>query len=136
MNIEVATWGVASIIVAVLVAILSVVLPPVQPDQLSVLPIIVVVLLVIAAALFLVVVPRAARSNRPAVVGLVCGIIGLLLAGPLFWSGLAIVFGAAAVLLGRIEQDPGRGLALSAVIIGAVAVVADLVSFSVDRLLF
>jgi hypothetical protein len=52
------------------------------------------------------------------------------------WSGLAIVFGAAAVLLGRIEQDPGRGLALSAVIIGAVAVVADLVSFSVDRLLF
>jgi hypothetical protein len=120
----------------VLVAILSVVLPPVQPDQLSVLPIVVVVLLVIAAALFLVVVPRAARSNRPAVVGLVCGIIGLLLAGPLFWSGLAIVFCAAAVLLGRIAQEPGRGLALAAVIIGAVAVVADLVSFSVDRLLF
>ena len=136
MNREMATWGVVSTIVGVLVAILSVVLPPVQPDQLSALPIIVVVLLVIAAALFLVVVPRAARSNRPAVVGLVCGIIGLLLAGPLFWSGLAIVFGAAAVLLGRIAQDPGRGLALSAVIIGAVAVVADLVSFSVDRLLF
>src|SRR3712207_372966 len=68
VNRAMATWGVVSTIVAVLVAILSVVLPPVQPDQLSALPIVVVVLLVIAAALFLVVVPRAARSNRPAVV--------------------------------------------------------------------
>ena len=53
MNRAMATWGVVITIVAVLVAILSVVLPPVQPDQLSVLPIVVVVLLVIAAALFL-----------------------------------------------------------------------------------
>jgi hypothetical protein len=139
VNREMASWGVVSTIVAVLVTILSVVLPPVRPDQLSALPtlpIVVVVLLVIAAALFLVVVPRAARSNCPAVVGLVCGIIGLLLAGTLFWSGLAIVFGAAAVLLGRMTQERGRGLALAAVVIGAVAVVADLVTFFVDRLPF
>ncbi|MCA1738303.1 MAG: hypothetical protein LC740_05580 [Actinobacteria bacterium] len=57
--------GIVSTIVAVLVAILSVVLPPVQSDQLSALPIVVIVLLVIAAVLFLLVVPRAMRSNRP-----------------------------------------------------------------------
>jgi hypothetical protein len=64
--------GVVSTIVAVLVAILSTVLPPVYPDQLRALPIVVLVLLVVAAALFLLVVPRAARSDRPAVAGLVC----------------------------------------------------------------
>ncbi len=134
MNREIATFGVVSTIVAVLVAILSVVLPPVIPDQLSSLPIVVVVLLVISAVLFFLVVPRAARSNRPAVAGLICGIIGIVFL-PAFWSGLSIVLGAAGVLLGRIGQTTGRGLALAAIVTGTVAVVLPLLGLLLDRLL-
>jgi len=125
--------GIVSTIVAVLIAILSVVLPPIYPDQLRALPIVVLVLLVVAAVLFLVVVPRASRANRPAVVGLVCSILGLLLVVA-FWSGLPIVLGTAGALLGRVERTTGRGLALAAVIIGAAAIVLDLLGFLVDRL--
>lgn len=126
--------GIVSTIVAVLVAILSVILPPIIPDQLSTLPIVLVVLLVVAAALFFFAVPRAAGSNRPAVLGLVFGILGLLLL-PAFWSGLPIVLGAAGALLGREARATGGGLALAAVIVGVAAVVLDLVGLLTDRLL-
>ena len=134
VNRDIATFGVVSTIVAVLVAILSVVLPPMIPDQLSALPIVVVVLLVISAVLFFLVVPRAARSNRPALAGLVCGIIGIVFL-PAFWSGVPIVLGAAGVLLGRMGQTTtGRGgLALAAIVTGTLAVVLDLFGFLLDR---
>ena len=134
MSRETQLVGLISTIVAVLVAILSVVLPPIIPDQLSVLPIVVVVLLVVAAALFLFVVPRAARSNRPAVAGLVCSILGLLLVVA-FWSGLPIVLGTAGALLGREARTTEGGLARAAVIIGVAAIVLDLIGFIADRLL-
>jgi hypothetical protein len=126
--------GIVSTIVAVLVAILSTVLPPVYQDQLRALPIVLLVLLVVAAALFYFVVPRAARSNRPAVAGIVCSILGVLLLVA-FWSGLPIVLGAAGALLGREARTTGGGLALAAVIVGVGAVVLDLVGFLADRLL-
>jgi hypothetical protein len=135
VNREIVTFGVVSTIVAVLVAILSVVLPPVIPEQLSSLPIVVVVLLAVAAVLFLFVVPRAARSDHPAVAGLICGIVGLLLVLPAFWSGLPIVLGAAGALLGRMGRTTGRGLALAAIVTGTVAVVLDLLALLLDRLL-
>lgn len=134
MTRETQLVGIVSTIVAVLVAILSVVLPPIQPDQLRILPIIVIVLLVVAVVLFFVVVPRAARSNRPAVAGFVCSILGLLLVVA-FWSGLPIVLGTAGALLGRMERSTGRGLALAAVIVGVAAVVLNLVGLLADRLL-
>ena len=126
--------GIISTIVAVLVAILSVVLPPVQPDQVRALPIIVVVLLVIAAITFFLFVPRAARFNRPAVPGLVCSLLGLLLL-PVFWSGLPIVLGTAGALLGQAERagTAGRGLALAAIVVGVAAVVLNILGFLVDR---
>jgi hypothetical protein len=99
--------GIVSTIVAVLVAVLSTVLPPVYPDQLRALPIVVLVLLVVAAALFLLVVPRASRSDRPAVAGPVCSILGLLLVVA-FWSGLPIVLGTAGFYWeGRIAPQGG-----------------------------
>jgi hypothetical protein len=125
--------GFVSTLVAVLVAILSVVLPPVQPDQVRALPIIVVVLLVIAAITFLLFVPRATRFNRPAVPGLVCSILGLLLL-PVFWSGLPIVLGTAGALLGRVAGTTQRGLALAAIIVGIGAVVLNLLGLLGDRL--
>ena len=134
MTRETQLVGIVGTIVAVLVAVLSVVLPPMQPDQLRILPIIVVVLLMVAVVLFFVVVPRAARSNRPAVAGLVCSILGLLLVVA-FWSGLPVVLGTAGALLGRKERTTGRGLTLAAVIIGVAAIVLDLVALLADRLL-
>ena len=134
MSRETQLAGIVSTIVAILIAILSTVLPPIYPDQLRALPIVVLVLLVVAATLFFFVVPRAARSSRPAVVGLVCGIIGLLLL-PAFWSGLPIVLGTAGALLGRMERTTRRGLAVAAVIVGVAAVVLDLIGFLADRLL-
>jgi hypothetical protein len=126
--------GIVSTIVAALVAVLSTVLPPIIPDQLRVLPILLVVLLVVSAALFFFVVPRAARSNRPAVAGLICSILGVLLVVA-FWSGLPIVLGAAGALLGRMERTTRRGLAIAAVYIGVVAVALDFIAFLQDRML-
>ncbi|MDP8926863.1 MAG: hypothetical protein M3M97_08140 [Actinomycetota bacterium] len=134
MSRETRLAGIISTIVAVLVAILSTVLPPVYQDQLRALPIIVVVLLVIAAVLFFFIVPRAARSNRPAVAGLVCSILGLLLVVA-FWSGLPIVLGTAGALLGREARATGGGLALAAVIIGVAAIILDILALLGDRLL-
>lgn len=129
--------GIVSTIVAVLVAVLSVVLPPVRPDQLRSLPIVVVVLVAIAALVFFLVVPRGERSNRPAVPGLVCSIIGLLLL-PAFWSGLPIVLGAAGYVLGQAgrggRQTTGGGLALGAIVVGIAAIALNLLGLLFDRL--
>jgi hypothetical protein len=134
MSRETQLVGLVSTIVAMLVAILSVVLPPIQPDQLRALPIILIVLLMIAAITFFLFVPRGARSNHPAVPGLVCSILGLLVL-PVFWSGLPIVLGTAGALLGREARTTGRGLALVAVMVGIAAVVLDLLALLADRLL-
>ena len=130
--------GIVSTIVAVVVAILSVVLPPVRPDQLRALPIVVVVLLVIAAIVFFLIVPRGERSNRPAVPGLACSIIGLLLVLPAFWSGLPIVLGAAGFVLGQAGRGSRRATggwyALGAIVVGIAAIILNLLALLLDRL--
>jgi hypothetical protein len=130
--------SIVSTIVAVVVAILSVVLPPVRPDQLRALPIVVVVVLVIAAIVFFLIVPRGERSNRPAVPGLACSIIGLLLVFPAFWSGLPIVLGAAGFVLGQAGRGSRRATggwyALGAIVVGIAAVVLNLLALLFDRL--
>ena len=130
--------SIVSTIVAVVVAILSVVLPPVRPDQLRALPIVVVVLLVIAAIVFFLIVPRGERSNRPAVPGLACSIIGLLLVFPAFWSGLPIVLGAAGFVLGQAGRGSRRAtggwFALGAIVVGIAAIAVNLLVLLLDRL--
>lgn len=138
MTQRVGMVGIVSTIVAVLVAILSVVLPPVDPDQLRTLPIVVIVVLVIAAIVFFLIVPRGERSNRPAVPGLVCSIIGLLLVFPAFWSGLPIVLGAGGSVLGQAgrgsRRSTGGGFALGAIVVGIAAIVLNLLALLFDRL--
>jgi hypothetical protein len=130
--------SIVSTIVAVVVAILSVVLPPVRPDQLRALPIVVVVVLVIAAIVFFLIVPRGERSNRPAVPGLACSIIGLLLVFPAFWSGLPIVLGAAGFVLGQAGRGSRRATggwyALGAIVVGIAAIAVNLLVLLFDRL--
>jgi hypothetical protein len=138
MTQRVGVIGIVSTIVAVLVAILSVVLPPVKPDQLRALPIVVVVVLVIATIVFFLIVPRGESSNRPAVPGLACSIIGLLLVFPAFWSGLPIVLGAAGFVLGQAGRGSRRATggwyALGAIVVGIAAVVLNLLALLFDRL--
>ena len=130
--------SIVSTLVAVMVAILSVMLPPVRPDQLRALPIVVVVVLVIAAIVFFLVVPRGVRSNRPAVPGLGCSIIGLLLVFPAFWSGLPIVLGAAGFVLGQAGRGSRRATggwyALGAIVVGIAAIAVNLLVLLLDRL--
>jgi hypothetical protein len=55
-----------------------------------------------------------------------------------FWSGLPVVFGAAALLAGltgrrlaRVDGDPAK-LATAATVLGALAIVADVVALIVS----
>jgi hypothetical protein len=88
----------------------------------------------VAAFVFLWLIPRATRdpadTDRPATVGLVVSVLGLL-AVVVFWLGLPYVLGAGGALLGRIAQtraaQPGHGWrARAAVVIGILAVVAGI----------
>jgi hypothetical protein len=89
--------------------------------------------LVVAAVLFGWVIPR---SERPARVGLIAGLLGVL-SLPVFWTGLPFVLGPAAValgLLGRARHD-GRGQATVAVAFGALVTVAGVAGLVLDRTL-
>ena len=94
--------------------------------------------LIIAAVVFFLVVPRGVRSNHPAVPGLGCSIIGLLLVFPAFWSGLPIVLGAAGFVLGQAGRGSRRATggwyALGAIVVGIAAVVLNLLALLLDRL--
>jgi hypothetical protein len=87
---------------------------------------------------FFLVVPRGVRSNRPAMPGLGCSIMGLLLVFPAFWSGLPIILGAAGFVLGQAGRGSRRAAggwyALGAIVVGIAAVVLNLLALLLDRL--
>ena len=77
-------------------------------------------------------------SGHPAMVGFVSGLLGLLLVVPAYWSGLPIVLGTAGALLGQAGRGRavavgGVPVALWAIVVGAAAVILDLLIFVVDR---
>jgi hypothetical protein len=103
-----------------------------QSSQEASLPWIIGVIVVLAGLIFGLGVPRLARGGHPAGWGLAAGIIGI--AGfPVYWSGLSIVFGAAALLLGMAgRQDAARNgvsarLATAALVLGVLAIAADVI---------
>lgn len=99
------------------------------------------VTLLVALLIFGRVVPRAkaapAGDNRPAKVGLVMSVLGFLSVA-VFWSGLPWVLGTGGALLGwageeRSGQEGRRGMAIAALVIGALAVAITLVGAITDE---
>jgi hypothetical protein len=83
----------------------------------------------IGAYLFWRFVPRVKSApgpgNRPARDGLIASGIGLLSVA-VFWTGFPFVLGAAGFVLGRLGEQRsaeagGRGLAIAAMVVGALA---------------
>ncbi len=89
--------------------------------------------LVAAALVFGLIVPRTMHRRAAGVVALTLGALALVM-GPVFWLGIAGVFGVGAVLLG-LEADnaePGRFLARVGVAVGAVGAVAYVAMYALD----
>ena len=81
--------------------------------------------LVVVGLLYPLVVVRGLRHESASGRALALGIIGVLLIVPAAWSGLPIILGAAAALLGYAGRraSTGAGKATAAFVIGVLAVV-------------
>ena len=93
-----------------------------------------VIIGVLAAIVYGFVVPRAARGIWPmARTGLILSILGLLTV-IVFWSGAPPIFAFAGLLLGYFarEREPS-GLATAAILVGVMALVADVAIYIADQ---
>ena len=93
-----------------------------------------VIIGVLAAIVYGFVVPRAARGIWPmARTGLILSILGLLTV-IVFWSGAPPIFAFAGILLGYFarEREPS-GLATGAILIGVMALIADVAIYIADQ---
>lgn len=84
----------------------------------------VVVELVAGALLFGLVVPRGLRKATAGGRGIAMGIVAVLLVVPAFWTGLPLLLGSAAALLGAAGRraDRGAGSAIAALVLGLLGV--------------
>jgi hypothetical protein len=89
---------------------------------------------VIAVIVFGLVVPRAVRGAWPAArTGLILSVLGLLTVA-VFWSGAPPIFAFAGVLLGYLARQRGEtGVATAAIVVGVLALVADVVIYILDQ---
>lgn len=91
-------------------------------------------IVVFSVLAFGVVVPRARKAGTHASWSLGLGIPAVLLTMPVFWSGLPLVLGVAAVLLGNEGRlaERGSGKAIAGLVLGALAVVGYLAIYVGD----
>lgn len=129
-----ARWGALALVVAVATAIYGAFGDPhPSAQQESAVPFICAVLVVVAAGLYGLLLPaglRGVAAGRWSGAALTLGIVALVLTPVSFWSGLPLVVGTAAAVLGaagRRTATTGRGRATAAVVLGVLAVVACLV---------
>ena len=96
----------------------------------------VVVQAVAAAVVFGLVVPRALRHESAGGRGLVMGVLGLLLVMPAFWSGLPLLLGAGAALVGQAGRhaERGSGKAIASLVVGLLVVVGYAAVYVLDYL--
>jgi hypothetical protein len=80
---------------------------------------------VVLAVVYPLVVARGLRQESAGGRALTLGLIGVLLCVPAFWSGLPMVLGAGALLLGHAGRRAasGSGQAMAGFALGALAVV-------------
>jgi hypothetical protein len=84
------------------------------------------VIVVTAAVVFGLVVPRALRKESAGGTALALAVPAALLVVPAFWSGLPMVLGAAALLVGDHGRRArtGAGTSIAALVLGALAMLA------------
>lgn len=94
-----------------------------------------VIIAIGAAVVFGFVVPRGLGREAAGVSALVLSVLGLLLVA-VFWSGLPPILAAGGILLGWAGWDSprGRGLCRAAVVIGTIALAADVAIVVADWL--
>jgi hypothetical protein len=130
-------WGLAALVVAIAVDIYGAYGDPhPKTNQENGVPFIGAVLAVIAIAIFGFLLPialrgMAARTGRWTGTALGMGIVGVVLVPIASWTGLPVVVGTAAALLGLAGRDVartgGRALATWSVALGAVAAIGSVV---------
>lgn len=126
-------WGLASLAVGAAVAVYGAYGDPhPKASQEHAVPFICGVLAVVAVAIFGALVPAGLRgiTSRPgrwSGWALTVGIVALVATPVAFWSGLPVVLGTAAALLGAAGRQGagGRGRATAALWLGAFAAVAS-----------
>ena len=83
-------------------------------------------IVLLTAAIFGLVVARGLRHPVAGGRGIALGVIGLLAAPVLFWSGIPLVLGAGATLLGQAGRraETGSGKAIAAFVLGVLTLIA------------
>ncbi|HEY7223559.1 MAG TPA: hypothetical protein VH561_08130 [Micromonosporaceae bacterium] len=128
-------WGIGSLIVGVLVAISPYGSPDPQGNQQQAVPFICAVLVVVAIGLFGFFLPAGlrgitTRTGRWSGWALATSIVGLVAIPASFWSGLPILLGTVATVLGsagRRATTTERGRSTAAFVIGIIVTVGGLV---------
>jgi hypothetical protein len=130
-------WGTPAVLTAAALSIFSVygdrtLSGAQQANQEAALPWIIAVTVLVAGLLFGLAVPRLLRSRRMSGWSLALGVAGILTL-PAYWSGLPVIFGAAALLTAvtarrqtRADGNPAR-LATAATVVGVLAIAADII---------
>ena len=95
------------------------------------------IIAVAAGLVFGLYVPRAlkriAADGRAVVGALVLSVLALLLVVPGFWTGLPPVLAAGGIVVGLAGRTATRsGMAIAAMVIGLLAVVADVAIYALD----
>jgi len=82
----------------------------------------VAVIAVVTVVVFGVVVPRGLRHESPGRPALTMAVLAALLSVPAFWSGLPLVLGVGAMLLGNAGRTArtGAGPCIAALVIGSL----------------
>lgn len=91
-------------------------------------------LVLVGGLVYFLALPRARRTRSEGAWSLGLGIPAALLTAPAFWSGLPLVLGVAAVLLGNEGRlaERGSGKAIAGLVLGALAVVGYLAIYVGD----
>ena len=92
--------------------------------------------LLVVCLLYPLVVARGLRAENSAGRALVLGVLGVLLIVPAFWTGLPMILGAAAALLGYAGRGSGTGAgrATAAFVLGTLSMVGYVAFYVSDWL--